>query len=187
MIFAVDGCERRVGTGLMPSTAVLELTYRCNQECIFCSCPWYANAFEQLPEMQVLQWRDLLDALALQGVSEFAFTGGEPLLKEGWREIVSYASALRVRKPARGASEDSRPGIHLISNGRAMTDDALSFLAGLGVHMMFSLPGLDTYPEHTGGGSPERVLSLFEKAAALGAAATVGVTCLLYTSPSPRD
>ena len=30
--------------------------------------------------------------------------------------------------------------------------------------------------EHTGGGSPDRVLSLFEKTSALGAAATAGVT-----------
>jgi radical SAM protein with 4Fe4S-binding SPASM domain len=57
-----------------------------------------------------------------------------------------------------------------------MTDDALRFLAGLGVHLMFSLPGLETYQEHTGGAPPDRVLGLFEKAAALGSAATVGVT-----------
>ena len=168
--------ERRVGTGLLPNTAVLELTYRCNHECIFCSCPWYANGFEPLPEMPVPQWKDLLDALALQGVSEFAFTGGEPLLKEGWRDIVSHACTLRVRRPGRASTDDGRPGVHLISNGRAMTDDALRFLAGSGVHLMFSLPGLETYPEHTGGGNPERVLSLFGKAAALGSAATVGVT-----------
>ena len=174
---AADGRrERRVGTGLLPNTAVLELTYRCNHDCIFCSCPWYANAFEPLPEMPVSQWKELLDALALQGVSEFAFTGGEPLLKETWREIVRHACGLRVRRPGRASTDDGRPGVHLISNGRAMTDDALRFLAGLGVHVMFSLPGLETYTEHTGGGSPERVLSLFEKAAALGSAATVGVT-----------
>jgi radical SAM protein with 4Fe4S-binding SPASM domain len=155
---------------------VLELTYRCNQECIFCSCPWYGDAFEQLPEMAISQWKDLLGALASHGVSEFAFTGGEPLLKEGWREIVSHASALRVRRASRGRGENGLPGVHLISNGRDMTDDALRFLAGLGVHLMFSLPGLETYQEHTGGGSPEPVLSLFEKAAALGAAATAGVT-----------
>ena len=46
---AADGrAERRVGTGLLPSTAVLELTYRCNHECIFCSCPWYASGFERM-------------------------------------------------------------------------------------------------------------------------------------------
>jgi radical SAM protein with 4Fe4S-binding SPASM domain len=170
------GRERRVGVGLLPATAVLELTYRCNHECVFCSCPWYADGFERLPEMPVSQWKELLDALAAQGVSEFAFSGGEPLLKEGWREIVSHASGLRVRRPAQRSAPDGRPGIHLISNGRAMTDDALRFLAGLGVHLMFSLPGLDTYQEHTGGDSPDRVLGLFEKVAALGPAATVGVT-----------
>jgi AdoMet-dependent heme synthase len=176
MISADGGHQCRVGLGLLPATAVLELTYRCNHECIFCSCPWYANGFERLPEMPVSEWKALLDALAREGVSEFAFTGGEPLLKDGWREIVGHACALRVRRPARGPADHDRPGVHFISNGRAMTDDALHFLADLRVHLMFSLPGLETYPEHTGGGRPEAVLDLFEKAAALGSAATVGVT-----------
>jgi MoaA/NifB/PqqE/SkfB family radical SAM enzyme len=57
-----------------------------------------------------------------------------------------------------------------------MTDDALRFLADLGVQVMFSLPGLETYAEHTGGESPDRVLSLFERAARLGLTTTVGVT-----------
>ena len=61
----MSGRECRAGTGLLPSTAVLELTYRCNHECIFCSCPWYASGFEQMPETPVSEWKGLLDALAL--------------------------------------------------------------------------------------------------------------------------
>ncbi len=26
----------------IPKAVVLELTYRCNHKCLFCSCPWYA-------------------------------------------------------------------------------------------------------------------------------------------------
>jgi radical SAM protein with 4Fe4S-binding SPASM domain len=160
----------------LPATAVLELTYLCNHQCVFCSCPWYGGRYERLPELAVSEWKDLLSALAREGVTEIAFTGGEPLLKEGWREIVRHASELRTHVASNASCESGRPGVHLISNGRAMTDDALRFLADLGVQVMFSLPGLDTYAEHTGGEGPDRVLGLFERAANLGLTTTVGVT-----------
>ena len=27
----------------LPNAAVLELTYKCNHKCKFCSCPWFAS------------------------------------------------------------------------------------------------------------------------------------------------
>jgi radical SAM protein with 4Fe4S-binding SPASM domain len=57
-----------------------------------------------------------------------------------------------------------------------MTDQDLQFLAGRRVHLMLSLPGMQTYAEHTGGGDPETVLELFARASALGIRTTVGVT-----------
>lgn len=27
----------------LPPVAALELTYRCNHQCLFCSCPWEAE------------------------------------------------------------------------------------------------------------------------------------------------
>ena len=166
----------RVAQGLLPSTAVLELTYACNHACVFCSCPWYASGYDVLPEMPVEAWMAALSALAAQGVTEFAFTGGEPLLKEGWREIVEFAASLEVLRPDAAPGRPRRPGLHLISNGKATTAGDLRFLAELGVHLMLSLPGIESYAEHTGGGDPDRVLALFEDAARIGLSTTVGVT-----------
>ncbi len=30
-------------TTILPTVAVLEMTYRCNHACRFCSCPWFAG------------------------------------------------------------------------------------------------------------------------------------------------
>ncbi|HEY3444957.1 MAG TPA: hypothetical protein VGK67_01285 [Myxococcales bacterium] len=32
----------RLAASFLPRTAVLEMTYRCNHVCLFCSCPWSA-------------------------------------------------------------------------------------------------------------------------------------------------
>lgn len=173
---AARGGFERVGLGSLPSTAVLELTYACNHACLFCSCPWYGEGFEVLPELAVEDWRSIIAALVARGVSEFAFTGGEPLLKVGWREVVRFARRLEVNRLEAVAPARSTPKLHLTSNGRAMEDEDLCFLAEEGVHLMLSLPGVETYAEHTGGGDPERVLALFSAAQRLGLSTTVGVT-----------
>ena len=38
-------------TTLLPSVAVLEMTYRCNHACRFCSCPWFAGMLRPEPKM----------------------------------------------------------------------------------------------------------------------------------------
>ena len=96
-------------------------------------------------------------------------------MKEGWREIVRFAASLMVSRPD-ASPGTSRPGLHVISNGKATTPDDLRFMADHGVHLMLSLPGIETYAEHTGGGDPDRVLALFEEAARIGLPTTVGVT-----------
>ena len=37
-------------TTILPSVAVLEMTYRCNHACRFCSCPWFAGMLKPGPE-----------------------------------------------------------------------------------------------------------------------------------------
>ena len=45
----------RLAPSFLPATAVLEMTYRCNHACLFCSCPWYAGAIPEDPEMPVAE------------------------------------------------------------------------------------------------------------------------------------
>lgn len=148
----------------LPGTAVLEMTYRCNHRCVFCSCPWFASRFERLPELDVEGWRRVIDRLVQFGVGDLAFTGGEPLLKDGLFEIMAHAAGSGVR-------------LHLLSNGRAMSDDVLRFCREHDVQLSMSLPGLETFGEHTGSDTPvDSVLRWFEKAKGLGISTVAGVT-----------
>ena len=79
-------------SAVLPDVAALELTYRCNHKCRFCSCPWYAEMLKPGTEMDAAEWRQLICEFADQGVRQFAITGGEALLKEGVFDILDCAA-----------------------------------------------------------------------------------------------
>lgn len=102
-------------TSILPSVAVLELTYRCNHACRFCSCPWFSDMLKPGQEMGIDEWKHLIETYSNVGVSQFSFTGGEALLKEGCLELVDFAS--------------KKAHVGILSNGRIMTEDVLKFCA----------------------------------------------------------
>ena len=63
-------------TSILPSVAVLELTYRCNHACRFCSCPWFSDMLKPGQEMGIDEWKRLIETYSNVGVSQFSFTGG---------------------------------------------------------------------------------------------------------------
>ena len=157
-------------TTILPSVAVLEMTYRCNHACRFCSCPWFAGMLKPGPEMEVDEWKRLIDTYASAGVTQFSFTGGEALLKEGCLELMDFAS--------------KRAQAGLLSNGRAMTEDVLRFCAERGIHVMMSMPGLTSFAANTDSDtSVEHILSMFGKAHELGCATTVGIAVTKLNLP----
>jgi radical SAM protein with 4Fe4S-binding SPASM domain len=164
--------QSRLAPSFLPATAVLEMTYRCNHRCLFCSCPWEdpAGGFTQFDELSIEQWKDVLGKLAEMGVCHFAFTGGEPLLKEGLFDLIEFASTLSVEHIESGdaglESRMARPKLYLLSNGTAVDWAVLDFCKRFDVQLSMSLPGLSTYREHTDEGDPDHVLRMFEKAAA---------------------
>ena len=157
-------------TTILPSVAVLEMTYRCNHACRFCSCPWFAEMLKPGPEMEVDEWKRLIEAYAAAGVTQFSFTGGEALLKDGCLELMDFAS--------------KRAQVGLLSNGRAMTEDVLRFCAERGIHVMMSMPGLRSFAANTDSDtSVEHILSMFGKAHELGCATTVGIAVTKLNLP----
>lgn len=148
----------------LPTTAVLEMTYRCNHACLFCSCPWFADRFPVEAEMDVAEWKEVLDDLAARDIRSVGFTGGEPLLKEGLFDIMRHAIGLGLRP-------------HLLSNGRIMSDAVLEFCAEHHVQLSMSLPGLDTFQEHTASDTdPQSILAWIRKSHDLGIATVAGIT-----------
>ena len=154
-----------------PSTVALELTYRCNHSCVFCSCPWYCNT-NQYPVQQELTTREWLRAIGIlyqSGIDSFSVSGGEALLKEG---VIDILRCIREQGEERGLHNE----IVLISNGRAMTHGFLQVFKDLDIHLSMSLPGYDTFQYHTGVDNADGVLYWFKEAKDMGLSTTLNVT-----------
>ena len=74
-----------------PKSVVLELTYRCNHRCKFCSCPWEAphSVYKKGRELSVEEWKQCIDILYDKKVVAFSISGGEALIKEGFEQIAA--------------------------------------------------------------------------------------------------
>ena len=85
----------------------LALTFTCQNDCIHC----YAGGPHQTPELNTMQWKQVIDNLSKIGVFIVTFTGGEPTLREDLTELLLYA-------------QNKGMVTGLISNGRKLKDKA---------------------------------------------------------------
>lgn len=156
---------------VLPPSVVLELTYRCNHRCIFCSCPWDApdSKYPKGRELSFDEWKVAIDILYQRGVQTFSISGGEATLKECMPDVVEYIHSEGLKKGINSP-------IVFISNGLAMKEDYLHLFKKCNVHLSMSLPGYNTFKEHTGVDNADGVLEWFEKAKSLGMQTTVNVT-----------
>jgi radical SAM protein with 4Fe4S-binding SPASM domain len=166
---------------ILPATVVLELSYKCNHNCLFCSCPWYADASFIKPEISIDEWKSLIKAYAAAGVTSFAFTGGEPLLKNGIIELLEFTgkqSALHIESVnGKLKSWQAPPEIYLLSNGRLVDEEILQLCKKLTINLSVSLPGLKTFSAHTDSDTPvEKIMNIFIRAKELDIFTTAGIT-----------
>ncbi len=185
-----DPALRRPAPSFLPATAVLEMTYRCSHACVFCSCPWYAAGgdFDERPELTAKEWQDVIRTLCRMGCSSLAFTGGEPLLKEGIEDLIEFAAGQVVEhvesEVGRLVSREAPPRLYLLTNGREMTPRVLDLCKKHKINLSMSLPGLTTFREHTQGETdPDHILSWFGRAREAGVTTTVGVTVTAKNLP----
>jgi len=73
---------------LFPLEGQIELTYRCNLNCIHCYCK---GSEDKEKELNTYAWKKILDEIQKEGCLFLAFTGGEPLIREDFLEIYAYA------------------------------------------------------------------------------------------------
>jgi len=131
--------------------------------------------------MPIEEWKELVETFARAGVTSFCFTGGEPLLKKGLLELIAFTAKLTTHhiETVDGVlkKQERPPHLYLLSNGKAMTDEVLEMCRDLNIALSISLPGVETFGEHTQGGQPvENVFQIFRKASAMGISATAGIT-----------
>jgi pyrroloquinoline quinone biosynthesis protein E len=172
----------RIARAFLPATATLELTYRCNLRCPCCSCPWEApdGGYERRPELALTQWKEVVFRLVKLGVRDLAFSGGEPLLLEGFEDLLTYSAGLTAEyvETVDGelAIRRGPPRLYVMSNGVALRPDLLDLCRRVQARLTLNLPGLRSYGEHTGGGDVEAVLGALRAARARGVPASVAVT-----------
>jgi radical SAM protein with 4Fe4S-binding SPASM domain len=166
----------------LPATAVIETTYKCNHQCLFCSCPWEApeSKFVKHKELSIDKWKKIIKTLVEKGVLNIAFSGGEPLMKKGIEELIEFTSKLEARFIETENDElierKAPPKIYVISNGGLMKEKFLDFCKKYNIHLSMSLPGLETYNYHTKSGKPENILHLFAEAKKRDISTTVNIT-----------
>jgi len=76
----------------------MELTERCNNNCIHCCINLPIDDKEaKARERSIAAWKSLLEQVASVGFLTVRFTGGEPLLREGFEELYMAARGLGLK------------------------------------------------------------------------------------------
>ena len=157
----------------LPLTGVIELTYRCNHKCLYCSCPWENDVdgypvYEKGSELDLSGWKKALDILEANGVQNISISGGEALLKPELSQIIEYIRERNVFNRDRY--------LVVISNGLAMNEEFLSLFKKNNVHLSLSLPGINTFEKLTGVDNTLGVLHWLKRSSQEGVHTTVNIT-----------
>lgn len=98
-----------------PWSGQLELTYRCNLNCVHCYC---RGSEDKSKELTTDEWKNTLDKIQQEGCIWLTFTGGDPLVRDDFLEIYSYA-------------KNKGFIITLFTNGYSLTKEIINYLAKL--------------------------------------------------------
>ncbi len=71
-----------------PLSGQIELTYRCNLNCLHCYCNGCGG---KEGELNILEWKRILDEIQKEGCVYLILGGGEPLIREDFLELYMYA------------------------------------------------------------------------------------------------
>lgn len=130
-----------------PLTVELELTFHCNNRCIFCynsiqptSKKVVSGEADEITTSQELRTDSLvkiLDELKQSDVGTITFTGGEPFIRRDLLEIIEYAYSLDF------------PSLALVTNGRLITAEKAKQLSQILSFIQVSLhsanPGIHDF------------------------------------------
>jgi Predicted Fe-S oxidoreductases len=168
---------------VVPKTAVLEMTYRCNHRCLFCSVPWEGprGDYPRESELTIPGWLSCVEELARQGIQNIAFSGGEPLLKKGLEEVIHYAATVKTAATVfdgagkAAGKQEKNITLSLITNGALINDHWVNIFKQHRVSMVVSLPGIEAFGVLTGGGDYRRALQAIKKLSDAGLDVVVSI------------
>jgi GTP 3',8-cyclase len=145
----------------------LSLTDKCNLRCHYCM-PVNASFMNECNYLSTDEYHEIISELCEFGLEELRITGGEPLMRKSFSEIIERFSRLPLKK------------IGLTTNG-VLLDKHLVELKKYNVtHLNVSLDSLnaETFRKITNGNQLSRVLENIESAQALGFEIKINVVAL---------
>ncbi len=146
-------------------TVLIELTYKCNHECLFCYCPWLRFPDLVGRELDCSEWIAILDKLAAAGVKHITFSGGEPLLKKDIGKLLTHAAALPFEF------------VTVFSNGLLIDENMLDVFGRYKIQWATSLPGIFSFRYLTNSAMTSRqLLGKVRLAARKNVSVTVSIT-----------
>lgn len=80
----------------IPLEGHIDLTYRCNNNCLHCWLWRPANAPEQKDELTFDEIKDIVDQARAMGTRKWGISGGEPMLRPDFPEIFDYITSKSV-------------------------------------------------------------------------------------------
>ncbi len=109
----------------IPLWFLAELTYRCPQQCPYCSNPLnYSSSFAN--ELSTAEWKKVLAEGRKLGATQLGFSGGEPCVRQDLEELVGHARQLGYYT-------------NLITSGMGLTVDRVTQLRNVGMdHIQLS-------------------------------------------------
>jgi MoaA/NifB/PqqE/SkfB family radical SAM enzyme len=82
------GLYEKHGQKRIPLRGTFEPTFRCNLKCCHCYCPKKCDKSKELTLKEISR---IFDEIAKEGCTWLVLTGGEPLLREDFLDIYTYA------------------------------------------------------------------------------------------------
>ncbi len=111
--------RRKVEHLRVPLTGELAITHRCNLRCVHCYIGSEKNGSERTQqELNTSRFISILDEITEAGCLFLVITGGEPLLRDDFKEIYRHAKMKGLL-------------VTLFTNGTLMTDEILAVLDDL--------------------------------------------------------
>jgi len=124
-----------------PLSGSIELTERCNLSCVHCYINQPASDRKvKSNELSTTEWKSILDQMADKGCIFLLITGGEPLLREDFQEILFHSRKLGFL-------------VCLFTNATMLTPEIADLIADLNLQALeISLYGAtpETYEKVTG-------------------------------------
>lgn len=115
-------------------TYILELTKKCNNNCLYCYNVWKADKDYPKNELNTEEWKKIIDIIVEEEKPRlFGISGGEPLMRNDIIEILQYVQKYKIT-------------VTLITNGTLLNPILIRRLIKYGVKL-FELPLLGATAE----------------------------------------